>query len=105
MSKLITVFGATGGQGGPIARALLEKSFRVRAVTRNVDSDKAKALREAGAEVVAGNIHDPASVKAALDGAYGAYLITLPSPDEGRPWETSARRQDSSTWCTAVSHR
>ena len=82
MSKLITVFGATGGQGGPIARALLENSFRVRAVTRNVDSDKAKALREAGAEVVAGNIHDPASVKAALDGAYGVYLITLPSPGE-----------------------
>ena len=58
MSKLITVFGATGAQGGPIARALLENSFRVRAVTRNVDSDKAKALREAGAEVVAGSIND-----------------------------------------------
>ena len=83
MAKLITVFGATGAQGGPIARALLKSEFSVRAVTRNVDSDKAKALRDAGAEVVAGSVSDRQSVKKAITDAYGVYVVTiLLSPDE-----------------------
>ena len=77
MAKVITVFGATGGQGGPIARALLTtKGFKVRAVTRNPDSEKAKALKEAGAEVVKANLDDISSVDAALQGAYGAFVVT-----------------------------
>ena len=52
MAKLITVFGATGAQCGPIARALLKKEFRVKAVTRFIDSDKARALRDIGAEAL-----------------------------------------------------
>ena len=82
MAKLITVFGATGAQGGPIARALLKSEFRVRAVTRNVDSDKAKALRDAGAEVVAGSVSDRQSVKKAITDVYGVYVVTIVSPDE-----------------------
>lgn len=84
MSKLITVFGATGGQGGPIARALLRNDFKVRAVTRSLDSNKAKELRDAGAEVVSGSVNDRESVKAAIAGAYGVYIVTLVSPDEAQ---------------------
>ena len=77
MAKVITVFGATGAQGGPIARALLTTAgFKVRAVTRNPDSEKAKALKEAGAEVVKADMSDVSSVDAALQGAYGAFVNT-----------------------------
>ena len=75
--KVIAVVGATGAQGGGLARALLEDGeFAVRAITRNVDSDKAKALKAAGAEVVAGDIDDLASMKKAFAGAYGAFCVT-----------------------------
>ena len=77
MAKLITVFGATGAQGGPVARALLENEFRVRVVTRFIDSDKARALRDIGAEVVAGCAEDRESVKKAIAGVYGVYVVTL----------------------------
>ena len=76
MAKLITVFGATGAQGGPIARLLLHNGFKVRAVTRNPDSEKAQALKEAGVEVVAGNMDEADSVKAAVTGVYGVFYVT-----------------------------
>jgi uncharacterized protein YbjT (DUF2867 family) len=78
--KLITVFGATGSQGGGLANAILNddnSKFSVRAVTRDPSSDKAKALSEAGAEVVKGDVDDYDSIKKALDGAYGAYFVTF----------------------------
>src|SRR5688572_29064221 len=75
--RIIAVVGATGAQGGGLARALLEDGeFAVRAITRNADSDKAKVLRGAGAEVVAGDMDDLASMKKAFAGAYGAYCVT-----------------------------
>ena len=77
--KIITVFGATGAQGGGLARAILEDAtggFGVRAVTRHVDADKAQALARMGAEVVAADLDDPASVKHAMQGAHGAYGVT-----------------------------
>ena len=77
--KLITVFGATGAQGGGLVRAILadpQGGFAARAVTRRVDSDKARALAELGAEVVAADLDDPASVERAMQGAYGAYGVT-----------------------------
>ena len=79
MAPLITVFGATGAQGGGLARAILDdprRRFRVRAVTRKPDSAAARALAARGAEVVAGDLDDAASVQRALDGAYGAYCVT-----------------------------
>jgi uncharacterized protein YbjT (DUF2867 family) len=78
--KIITVFGATGAQGGGLVRAILnDKSspFAVRAVTRDINSDKAKELAGLGAEVVAADIDHPESVDAALKGAYGAYFVTF----------------------------
>ena len=76
MARLITVFGATGAQGGPIAYTLLEGGFKVRGVTRNPDSDKAKALIAAGAEVVKGDLGNIPSVEAAVKGAYGVFYVT-----------------------------
>ena len=77
--KIIAVVGATGAQGGGLARALLEDQsgeFAVRAITRKVGSDKAKALAAAGAEVVAADLDDLASLEKAFAGAYGAFCIT-----------------------------
>ena len=77
--KIIAVVGATGAQGGGLARAILNDSqseFAVRAITRNPDSEKAKELAALGAEVVAADIDDYESVKKAFDGAYGAFCIT-----------------------------
>jgi len=78
--KLITVFGATGAQGGGLVRAILAdktSEFAVRAVTRNANSEKAKALEELGAEVVVADIDDSDSIAKALKGSYGAYFVTF----------------------------
>jgi uncharacterized protein YbjT (DUF2867 family) len=77
--KTIAVVGATGAQGGGLARALLsdkESPFRVRALTRNIGSEKAKELAKLGAEVVAADLDDVESLKRAFEGAYGAYCVT-----------------------------
>jgi uncharacterized protein YbjT (DUF2867 family) len=76
---IITVFGATGAQGGGLARALLTDSdqhFAVRAVTRKPDSAAARELAQAGAQLVLADLDDGASVLRALDGAYGAFFVT-----------------------------
>jgi len=78
--KLITVFGATGAQGGGLVRAILadkNSEFAVRAVTRNASSEKAKALEQLGAEVVVADIDDSDSIAKALKGSYGAYFVTF----------------------------
>jgi len=77
--KLIAVVGATGAQGGGLVRAILEdpsEAFAVRALTRDPESAKSKALAAAGAEVVAADLDDEASVRAAFEGAYGAFVVT-----------------------------
>jgi uncharacterized protein YbjT (DUF2867 family) len=78
--KIITVFGATGAQGGGLVRAIhndKNSEFTARAVTRDVNSDKAKELAALGAEVVQGDVDDASSVEKALEGAYGAYFVTF----------------------------
>src|ERR1700689_3042174 len=78
--KIIAVFGATGAQGGGLVRAILQDppgGFAARAITRNVESEAAKALAKMGAEVVAADIDNPDSVRKAFDGAYGAYCVTF----------------------------
>ncbi|XP_063285088.1 nmrA-like family domain-containing protein 1 [Pelobates fuscus] len=77
MTKIIAVFGATGAQGGSVAKALLEDgTFVVRAVTRDPSKPAALKLKEAGAEVVAADLDDKKSLEAALSGAYGAFVVT-----------------------------
>lgn len=78
--KIIAVAGATGAQGGGLARAILndpDSDFAVRALTRNASSDKAKQLADLGADVVEANVDDVESLKQAYDGAYGAYCVTF----------------------------
>jgi uncharacterized protein YbjT (DUF2867 family) len=73
--KLVLVAGATGQQGGAVARELLAAGYKVRAMTRKPDGDAAKALAKAGAEIVKGDLDDAASVSAALKGAWGAFAV------------------------------
>ena len=78
--KIIAVVGATGAQGGGLVRAILNDpngGFAARALTRDVNSDKAQALAKLGAEVVAADVDDPASLKRAFAGAWGAYCVTF----------------------------
>ena len=78
--KIIAVVGATGAQGGGLVRAIMGDpggSFTARAITRDVNSAKARALADTGAEVVAANVDDEASLATALKGAYGAYFVTF----------------------------
>ncbi len=74
-SRVILVSGATGTQGGAVARALVERGFAVRGLTRNPDSERARALSALGVEMVRGDFDDTASLDAALAGAYGAYSV------------------------------
>ena len=77
--KIIAVVGATGAQGGGLVRAILaDKSgeFTARALTRNVNSNKAKELAKLGVEVVAADIDNLESMKNAFNGAYGAFCVT-----------------------------
>lgn len=74
--RVILVTGATGTQGGAVARELLSRGFSVRGLSRNPDSDKAKALIELGATVVKGDFDDPASLAAALVGVDGMFAVT-----------------------------
>jgi len=77
--KILAVIGATGAQGGGLARAVLadrEGPFTLRAVTRNPDGDKARALADLGAEVVVGDADEPASLDAAFARAHGVFCVT-----------------------------
>ena len=75
----IAIIGATGQQGGGLARAILADdtgAFAVRAVTRHPGSERARHLRKLGAEVVEADLDDEQSLRAAFAGAYGAYVVT-----------------------------
>jgi len=78
--KIIAVVGATGTQGGALVRAILSEPhgpFAVRALTRNVNSEKAQELKRLGAEVVAADIDNVNSLKLAFHGVYGVYCATF----------------------------
>ncbi|MGW3085334.1 NmrA family NAD(P)-binding protein [Streptomyces sp. NPDC001108] len=77
----VAVLGATGGQGGAVAAALLEAGRPVRAVVRDPAGGRARALAGAGAELVRGDLSDPASLAAAFRGASAAFAVTTPFQD------------------------
>lgn len=77
MSKLIVVIGATGGQGGGVAsRFSKDPAWKVRGVTRNLSSDKAKALISKGIEMVQANTNDEESLVRAFQGATAIFAFT-----------------------------
>ena len=77
--RLIAVIGATGSQGGGLARAILSDpagAFACRAITRDPTKEDAQALASKGAEVVKADLDDVAGLEVAFAGAYGAYCVT-----------------------------
>ena len=75
-SQTILVTGATGQQGGAVARCLLDKGKKIRVLTRS--PEKAKELSDRGAEVVRGDFEDTESIKEAIQGVAGVFLVGTP---------------------------
>ena len=78
--KIIAVVGATGAQGGGLVRAILadkQGGFAARALTRDVDGERARELARLGAEVVAADVDDEKSLERAFRGAHGAFCVTF----------------------------
>ena len=72
---LVLITGVTGHQGGAVANELLAKGVKVRGLTRKPESEAAKALAARGVEIVKGDLDDEASLKQALQGAWGAFSV------------------------------
>jgi len=73
--KIIAVTGATGQQGGAVARKLLAEGWKVRALTRDLNKPAAQELASLGAELVPGDMENRAELEAAFQGAYGAFSV------------------------------
>lgn len=74
------VFGATGQQGGAVARALKSKGRKVRAFVRDPESIKSKALAAEGISLAVGDLFDPASIDRAMVGIAGVFSVQTSSP-------------------------
>src|SRR5258708_347803 len=74
-NKIIAVSGATGQQGGAVARKLLAEGWQVRALTRDVNKPAAQELKSLGAEIVAGDMDNRAELDAAFKGVYGVFSV------------------------------
>lgn len=83
--QVIVVTGATGRQGGAVARHLLAEGWRVRGVTRSPDSSAARELAALGVEVVRADMADPDATRAACAGMHGVFSVQNPmiSGEEG----------------------
>jgi uncharacterized protein YbjT (DUF2867 family) len=86
-SEDILVTGATGKQGGAVARELLARGYRVRAMTRHPNGEAAQELAGFGAQVVRGDLDDPASLAEAIKGVWGAFAIQ-------NTWEAGVEREE-----------
>lgn len=76
--KTILVTGASGKQGGSVARALLKNGYKVKALTRNSTSPASQNLRKLGAELVTGDLADKDSLAGALKGVDAVFAMTTP---------------------------
>ena len=93
--KIIAVVGATGQQGSGLVKAILADpsgGFAARAITRNPNSDKAKELARLGAEVVAGDVDDEASLTKAFAGRVRRLLRDVLLGRTSRPRRRRPRR-------------
>jgi uncharacterized protein YbjT (DUF2867 family) len=86
-SKLVLVTGATGKQGGAVAKELLGHGFKVRAMTRQPEGEGARALKALGAEVVKGDLDDQASLQAAVSGVWGVFAVQ-------NTWEAGVEKEE-----------
>jgi uncharacterized protein YbjT (DUF2867 family) len=86
VERVVLVVGATGKQGGAVARSLLDRGFQVRALTRDPHKPEVQALDEQGAEVVQGGMDDRSAMDRALEGAYGVFSMQ-------NFWETGYDRE------------
>lgn len=77
-TRTVLVGGATGNQGGALARQLLRRGHRVRALTRKPNGPAAAALRRAGAEIASGDLDDPVSLRVAATGADAVFVVATP---------------------------
>src|SRR5262245_57454462 len=75
---MILVTGATGTIGSEVAKGLLERGAKVRALVRS--PEKAEALKSAGAEVAQGSLEDTQSLEAALRGVEKVFLVSPAEP-------------------------
>jgi uncharacterized protein YbjT (DUF2867 family) len=80
--KTVLVFGATGQQGGSVANALQSNGWRVKALVRDPNTDKSKAIAAKGIELVRGDLADMQSIQAAMAGVYGVFSVQ-PSSGQG----------------------
>ena len=88
MSKLqVLVTGVTGKQGGAVARRLIERGHTVRGITRNLESDAAKAIAKAGVDLRRGDLLDRASIDEALKGTDAVFSMSTPF-EKGMATET-----------------
>ena len=78
ITKTVAVVGATGTQGGATVRSLLKYGYRVRGLTRNTNTDKARSLNDLGVEVVYADLDDAMSLSSALRGADAVFGVTTP---------------------------
>jgi uncharacterized protein YbjT (DUF2867 family) len=85
--KTILVTGATGQQGGSLINAMKGTPFKFRAMTRKPDSDKAAALKQAGIEVVTGDLDHEDSLIKALAGVWGVYAVQ-------NTWEAGVEKEE-----------
>ena len=74
-TRTILITGITGKQGGATARALQDKGFHLRGLTRKPESEDALALQGLGIEMVKGDLNDPASLERALTDVWGVYAV------------------------------
>ena len=95
MSRSILITGATGNQGGATLHNLLGKGFTLRAMTRKPEGEKARALANAGVEIVRGDLDDAESLKKALAGVWGVYETGIPHFENKSRWKTPSARWDS----------
>ncbi len=85
--KSVLVTGATGHQGGAVARELLARRYRVRAMTRHPDSEAAQELVRLKADVVEGDLDDAESLARAVEGVWGVFAVQ-------NTWEAGVEREE-----------
>ena len=87
-TDVILVMGATGKQGGALARELLARGHKVRALTRKPQAEAAQALATLGATIVQADFDDPASMERALEGVWGVFAVQ-------NTWEAGVEREEA----------